>query len=469
MSNPSDLSTTGRHAAPDPDSPPATSDSRSPLLHSEDWWSVWVGLFLVVLGVLLWALGGSLAAITPQIAKWSSFPALATQLGGHAVNIVALFVVLGALFTLVARFLRLETAHFIAGFAVLFVAALVINIFATWSWASSYNLEAPIVALALGLLIGNLAPVPAWLDSALRTELYVKVGIVLLGATLPFTLIVKAGPVAFVQATVIALATFLVIYFVGTRLLGLDQRFAATLGAGGSICGVSASIAVGSSVKAKKEHVSITISLVVVWAVAAIFLLTAISKALGLHPGVAGAWIGSSEFADAAGITAASAFGDQGLAAFTLVKVVGRDIFIGIWSLVLALIAITYWDRREVAAEAEAAGAPRPGVDVAQIWHRFPKFVIGFFVGSIVLTVLILAAGVAGSASVTTDVINPIKDIRTWVFTFTFLSIGLTTRFRDLTSVGWRPLAAFSAGAVVNILLGFALSAWLLAGFWSSL
>ncbi|WP_228488958.1 hypothetical protein [Raineyella fluvialis] len=65
--------------------------------------------------------------------------------------------------------------------------------------------------------------------------------------------------------------------------------------------------------------------------------------------------------------------------------------------------------------------------------------------------------------------VNPIKDIRTWVFTFTFLSIGLTTRFRALTSVGWRPLAAFSAGAVVNIVLGFVLSAGLLAGFWSSL
>ncbi|WP_228488959.1 YeiH family protein [Raineyella fluvialis] len=362
------------------------------MLRSEDWWSVWVGLFLVALALLAWAAGGSLAAVAPQLPKWGSFGTLGTQLGARLVPIIALFVVLGALFTVVARFLRLRLLAFVAGFAALFVAAVVINIVATWTWAAAYNLEAPLVALALGLLVGNVAPLPAWLDSALRTELYVKVGIVLLGATLPLTLIVKAGPVAFAQATVIALATFLVIYFVGTRLLGLDRRFAATLGAGGSICGVSASIAVGSSVKAKKEHVSVSISLVVVWAVAAIFLLTAVAKALGLPAGVAGAWIGSSEFADAAGITAASAFGDQGLAAFTLVKVVGRDIFIGIWSLVLALIAITYWEHR---AEPDAADAPagRPRVDVAQIWHRFPKFVLGFFVASIAVTALILLAG----------------------------------------------------------------------------
>lgn len=72
-------------------------------------------------------------------------------------------------------------------------------------------MEAPLVALALGLILGNLIRIPVWFDTALRTELYVKVGIVLMGATLPFTLIMKAGPVAFLQATFIAVITFLII------------------------------------------------------------------------------------------------------------------------------------------------------------------------------------------------------------------------------------------------------------------
>lgn len=94
-------------------------------------------------------------------------------------------------------------------------------------------------------------------------------------------------------------------FFIATRVFKLDKRFSAVLGAAGSACGVSASIAVGGAVKADKEHVAIIISTVSLWDLVMIFFLPIASKALGLHPGVAGAWIGTSEFADAAGYAAA--------------------------------------------------------------------------------------------------------------------------------------------------------------------
>src|SRR5258707_13502474 len=115
------------------------------------------------------------------------------------------------------------------------------------SEASRYNLEPPLLALALGLLISNLVGLPRWLDSGFRVEFYIKIGIVLLGATLPFTLIIWAGPVAILQASIVSLTTFTVIYFVAKRL-GLDRRLAATLGAGGAVCGVSGSIAIAGAV-----------------------------------------------------------------------------------------------------------------------------------------------------------------------------------------------------------------------------
>ena len=443
---------------------PSRARPRSPLLASEDWWAVWLGLGIVVLAIVLWAAGGSLTLFAPSFPKWTSLGQLGAGLATKWPNTVALFVLYAAVFSVAARFLGVRVRQFVTGFVALFALSIVIVLFSQWKPANQYNLEAPIVALVLGLLIGNLAAVPSWFGSALRTELYVKVGVILLGATLPFTLILKAGPVALVQASIIAIITFLVIYFVGVRLFSLDRRFAATLAAGGSICGVSASIAVGSSVKAKKEHVSASLSLVVVWAIIAIFLLTAIAKAVGLPDGVAGAWIGTSEFADAAGITAASSFGDAGIQAFTLVKVVGRDIFIGVWSLVLALIAVYVWDRDKT-----APGQVKEKVHKGQVWERFPKFVLGFFAGSILLTLLITIAGPAHGAAIDKLVTAPIKELRTWAFTFTFLSIGLTTRFRELTSVGWKPVATFSIGAVVNIVLGFVLSAGILGSYWAAL
>lgn len=466
----------------------STRPPRLGILGSEDWWAVWIGLGIVVLALILWVGGGSLNIFAAKIPSWPDWAFLlhggTTLKDGETVavaglverlpNLVLLYLLYTAAFGVVALALRLRLAAFIGGFTLLFVFSLVINVLSSSAWATSYNFEAPLVALVIGLVIGNLVDVERYFGGALRTELYVKVGIVLLGATLPFTVILQAGPVALLQASAIAIATFLIIFFVAVKLFGIDKRFAATLSAGGSICGVSASIAVGSAVKARKEHVSATISIVVVWSIIAIFVLTGLSKVFGLADGVAGAWIGTSEFADAAGITAASSFGDDGIAAFTLIKVVGRDIFIGVWSLILAIIAIAVWDRRDRVAAARAAGEDDREVvheraDVAQIWRRFPKFVLGFFVASILLTVVIAASGSSAGDVISSDVVAPIKELRTWAFTFTFLSIGLTTRFRALSSLGWRPVAAFSVGAVINIVLGFLISALVFGHVWANI
>ena len=431
----------------------------SNFIKKEDWWSVWIGLALVVSSVILWSFGSSIKVITAKIPKWSDFNTLFSALSSNITSIILLFIVFLVLFSIAISFLNYKPTNFLSGFIILFLLSLIINSFSAWEWAQKYNLEAPLVALALGLIISNLFSIPKWFETSLRTELYVKVGIVLLGATLPFTLIIKAGSVAFLQATFIAVSTFLVIYFVGTKLLGLDKRLAATLGAGGSICGVSASIAVGGAIKAKKEDVSISISLVVVWAVFMIFSLSIAIKLLGLPSGQAGAWIGTSEFADAAGITAASSFGDKAITTFTLMKVVGRDMFIGIWCFVLSLIAITKWEKREDGTKTNAA----------EIWHRFPKFVFGFFIASGFLTILLSTVSVDAANAINSDIIAPIKEIRTWTFTFCFLSIGLTTRFKELSSVGWKPFLAFSAGAIINVILGFLLSTQILGSYWSNL
>ena len=156
----------------------------------------------------------------------------------------------------------------------------------------------------IGLIIGNLIQLPEWFKTSLRTEYYIKTGIVLLGATLPLTLIFTAGPIAFLQATIVSVCTWLTIYLAATRLFGLEPQFGAVLGAGGAVCGVSASIAVGGAVKAKKDHIAIGIAVVSVWAIVMILVLSVVVKLMvpaPISPGEAGAWVGTSEFADAAG------------------------------------------------------------------------------------------------------------------------------------------------------------------------
>lgn len=433
------------------------SNGWSDLWKKEDYWAVWLGLGLVFAAIFAWNSGSSFFKwIAVSVPAYSDFSKATLFVSTHLGAFFALFVLLSVIFSIAIKILGHNLKEYLPGFAILFVISIIVTVLGSWSVMKKYNLETPLLALAVGLVIGNLIRIPKWIDTSLRTEFYVKTGIVLMGATLPFTLILQSGPTAFLQATIVAVSTFLTIYWAGTRLFGLDKRFATTLAAGGSICGVSASIAIGGSVKAEKNHVSIAISLVVVYAMVMIFLLPIVIKAFGIPSGPAGAWIGTSEFADAAGMAAAAAINEQAIKTFTLMKVVGRDMFVGIWCFIMAYISITKWEKRNDGTK------PKAG----DIWMRFPKFVIGFFVASIIVTLLVASADPKVSASITANVIGPVKELRSWAFTFTFLCIGLTTRFKDLTSVGWKPFAAFTTGVLVNVPLGYILSVIVMGNYW---
>jgi uncharacterized membrane protein YadS len=456
----------GRGAAP------AQAPRPASWLRTEDAWAIVLGVGLVLAAVLAVWSGSSIKwlAVAPQ--KWQSPGQILAQLADGAPRYLALFAFWLLAFGASTRALGIATTRFVPAFALVFALSLLIVALGAWGQAERYNLEPPLVALALGLLLSNTIGLPRWLDAGFRVEYYVKTGIVLLGATLPLTLILTAGPVAIVQAAIVSLATFGVIYLCARRL-GLEPRFAATLGAGGAVCGVSAAIAVAGAVGAKKEHGPIAITIVIFWAIVMIFALPLVARALALPTGVAGAWIGTSEFADAAGFAAAQSYGgyagqvpgiagsaDAAVNAFTLMKVIGRDLWIGIWAFVLSIVAVTRWDSTGIASRTGAG----------EIWRRFPKFVLGFAAASVIIAVLASAYGPADyNRIIKPDLIAPIKTLRTWAFTFCFLSIGLTTRWRDLAGAGTRPFLAFTAGVAVNLVLGYLLSAVVFGEHWAAL
>lgn len=448
---------------------PAETHGWRELWTKEDWWAIWIGLGLVIAAIIAFFAGGTIKPIAVKPAAWDNFATLRDHFAAQYGWYIAQFVLWAIAFGVGVRAMGWRLAEFLPSFAFVYILSVAIFAIGQWKEANTYNLEPPLVALVLGLIIGNLAPLPAWMDSGFRVEYYIKTGIVLLGATLPFTLIVWAGPLAFLQATIVSVVTFAVIFF-ASCWLGLDRKLAACLGAGGAICGVSGAIAMAGAVRATKEQAAIAITLVVLWAIVMIFFLPFVAQALKLPAVVAGAWIGNSEFADAAGLAAAQTYGgmaeasngaiqgtaEHALASFTLMKVIGRDMWIGIWAFVFALIATTRWEVAE-------GTHPSP----AEIWWRFPKFVLGFLIASALIT--LITAGYSYpdyKKLVDPNLVGPLKDLRSWAFTFCFLSIGLTTRFRTLASIGARPFLGFSAGVVVNVILGFVLSAIVFASYW---
>ncbi len=428
-----------------------------------------VGLAVVALAIILAKADNPMLkdlAVNPGSAKWTQVSQLGDHFAANWGKYIVQFCVFAGVLGGTCAAMGVRFGRFLVGFTFLYVLCLASFCAGGWAHASQYNLETPLVALVGGLLLSNLLRLPRILDEAFRVEYFVKLGVVMLGATFPLSLVLTAGPVAIGQAAIISLLTATTIYFFATRVFGLDRRLGAVLCVGGAVCGVSGSMAIAASVGAKREHLYAGVSLVVVFALVMIVALPLVSKAMNLPAGVGGAWIGTSEFADAAGFAASSAYGrmagneEAAVKAFTLMKVIGRDLWIGIWSLFFAVLAATRWEKQE-------GGAARPGA--GEIWRRLPKFVLGFFAASLVVSWFTHGMDGAALKSIKPVLMGPLGALRGWTFVLGFLAIGLSTRFRELKQVPPKAALAFTIGVVVNVVAGYILSVKVFGDYWAKL
>ncbi|MFN4132235.1 MAG: putative sulfate exporter family transporter, partial [Caldimicrobium sp.] len=258
-----------------------------------------------------------------------------------------------------------------------------------------------IFALALGLIIGNFfRPFAQFLSEAARPEFYIKTAIGLMGALLGLksaeafglaSAVFFRGLCAIVEAYLIYWA---LVYFIARRYFKFSKEWAAPLAAGISICGVSAAIAAGGAIRARPVVPIMVASLVVIFAVVELIILPFLAQIfLWKEPMVAGAWMGLAVKTDGAAfasgaITDALIRGkaeavagikyEEGwilMAAATTKLFI--DIFISIWAFLLAYIWCAYVEC-----------APGEKVSIKEIWRRFPKFVLAYFIGFIVILLI---------------------------------------------------------------------------------
>ncbi len=442
---------------------------------SEDWLSLVVGLLIFALALagianvdlLGWAVTTSVwtdigKALGPVSKAYASLGGAGSLLATYVALLVILSVTVFALKSNLKRFALAFTAVFWIAYA-----SWVVGSYANFaavtpadlqkfgvSWSLKLTNEGGyIFALVAGLLIANFLPRFAEsIKAAARPELYIKIAIVILGGFVAVTAASKLnlasslllrGVAAIIEAYLIYWA---VVYFVARKWFGFNREWAAPLASGISICGVAASIATGSAIRARPAIPVLVSSVVVIFAVVEVLILPFLAQTfLWREPLVAGAWIGLAVKTDGAavaggGITEALILAKNvaegikyqpGWVLVTTATVkVFIDIFIGVWAFVLGYIWTNYVNPTN-----------KDKAKASEIWQRFPKFILGFVATFAVGLYLALGTPAAIAAKVP-GAMGQANSFRVIFFILTFFSIGLLSNFRTAWQEGIGKLAA---------------------------
>ena len=304
-------------------------------------------------------------------------------------------------------------------------------------------------ALIVGMLVSNTVGTPTWLKPAVKTEFYIKTGLVIMGFSVLFSNIAKFGLYGLGIAWIVTPVVILFMWWFGTRVLKMDNKpQVITMASATSVCGTSAAIATGAASNCKKDDLTMTISISIIFTVLMMALEPILIRATGMSAIMGGALIGGTVDSTGAVAVAGSVLGGEAEQAAVLVKMI-QNILIGFIAFFVALFFATSVNKKD----GQKVGA-------GEIWTRFPKFIIGFFVASLVASFLVQPLAGADQVKAINGVLDQYKN---WAFVLAFVSIGLDTNFKDLVKQmqGGKPLWLYLVGQCFNIALTF-FAVWLL-------
>jgi len=398
----------------------------------EDWVVVILGFLIIIISIT-----GFLIPV--PVYTWKSVDDLFTNVFAGQ-NLFKIFIQFAFVYTIAffgALLTKKSLKSFLGVFPLVYILTIIALIIAGNKNVKSINLEAVIFSLSIGLLIGNLFKLPDWFREALSTELFVKIGLVLLGTSVIFSDILKAGSLGLIQALVVVLSVWYFAFWV-CKKLKVDEELTMMISSAVSICGVSAAIATAGAIKGDPKKLSYVISMVLITAIPMMIFMPYIANYFHFSQEVTGAWLGGSIDTTGAVVASGTLVGETALKISTIVKF-SQNVLLG-----LAAFAISiYWTYANKNSIDGQVTKPTLGL----IWERFPKFVIGFLAASILFSFFL-------SPAIVINVKDSLKNIQTLWFVLAFTSIGLETKFSDLINAnGKKPFYAFLIAQVFNIFI----------------
>lgn len=296
------------------------------------------------------------------------------------------------------------------------------------------NIEYVLWAIVIGLMISNLFTIPKVFQAGIATyEFWLKVGIVLLGSRFVLADILKLGGISLALVVIEISLSLLLMHFLG-RTFKLTPKLTTLLAVGSSVCGVSAIIAAKGAIDADDEDSTFAISAILALGALALFTFPLIGHAMHLNDTAFGLWSGLGVDNTAEATATGALYSDAAGKVAVLAKT-ARNAMIGFVVLAYAI----YWAKRGQASTVDNKAA--------FLWNKFPKFVLGFLLISLLVSFHTFSK----------DQISSLANLSRWAFLLTFAGVGLRTNFRAMSKQGLRPFIVGALGEILIAALTFGL------------
>ena len=398
---------------------------------NEDWIATLMGLLLVVTVIVLPGLIPVFPKELNTVEAWLS--------------ILGLLVVALLVAALGVRLLGERLKGFLPAFVAIFVLSVLCMLLSGIPAIKRTGFESVFFSVALGLLIRNTVGLPAWLSPAVRSEYYIKIGLVLLGTSVLFGEILEAGFFGILQGIVVVFSVWYFTFWLA-RKMKVDEEMGVMLSSAVSICGVSAAIGTCGAIKGDSKKLSFVVSIVLIVAIPMMYLMPYLAKLMGLSQEVAGAWLGGTIDTTGAVVAAGKFLGETAETYSVIIKS-SQNVLLGVAAFIISI----YWSVRGT-SNTELKPTPRV------LWDRFPKFVVGFMLASLIFSTCFDMGQAKALGSLA-------KGLREVMFSVAFVCIGLETDFRYIFKAeNRRYIATFLIAQCFNIVVTL-IVAWLLFGW----
>ncbi len=411
-------------------------------LRTEDWVAVILSIPLLVVAAFFPDIVPKLHSDLSELSSWQSM--------GVWFLVVLVIAYIGS------RLLRRPTKGFIPSLLMIFLISSAALMLAKVKVISAYGFESVFFSVILGLLIRNFFRVPKWLKPAIQGELYIKIGVVCLGATILFSDVMKSGVFGLVQAVIVVAVVWFFSYWFSRKVMGVDSPSAMVLSSGVSICGVSASITAARVAGGDDKKLSYIISLVLIIVVPMIYIMPWLSEVVLPHiisdphtaQEVAGAWIGGT-IDTTSGVAASSMIVSDVANTHAVIIKAAQNVLIGVVAFFIALYLSTRKSNR----------TNSKGTSMGIVWEKFPKFILGFVVASLLFSIGQSSGFFEPNSAGKLAEPGIAKSLSTLFFSLAFVCIGLDTRLKDIVSRENRPILwSFVTAQVFNIIITFGLA-----------